>query len=89
MVTSGPIRSGKTRICKRLLELFGLTGEPVEVSGTDKSKEDFWVNLNSGGVHVLDNCDTKVGWLPDAVAAAATGGGSARRKLYSDEITIE
>jgi len=32
---------------------------------------------------ILDNCDTKVGWLPDAVAAAATGGGSLRRNLVA------
>jgi hypothetical protein len=37
----------------------------------------------------LDNADTKIDWLADAVATATTGAGDHRRKLYSDKETQE
>ncbi len=84
LVTSGPVRSGKTRVLCGLDILYGLpevVEQPVE---KEKSYEQYWVNQNAGGLHILDNADTRVSWLADAIASASTGGGIFPRKLYTN-----
>ena len=79
---SGEIGSGKTRAIRGVFELYGM---PERVSAVHKNGEaDFWVAMEAGGLTCFDNADTRVDWLADALAAAATGGTLERRKLYKD-----
>jgi 5S rRNA maturation endonuclease (ribonuclease M5) len=79
---AGDIGSGKTRLAKGIAELFGLPFVANKVE--DFGEDSFWASLDAGGVFILDNCDTRNKWLPDAVASATTDGCSQRRKLYTD-----
>jgi hypothetical protein len=83
---TGDIGSGKTRLAEGICELYGLPFLADSVD--DYGEEDFWVSVDSGGLFVLDNCDTKVKWLANAVAAASTGTGKPRRKLYTNSEKI-
>jgi hypothetical protein len=69
-----------------LFELFGLTERVTAVLKNGES--DFWTNLDAGGLACFDNADTKIEWLPDALAAAATAGSCNKRKLYSDSVLV-
>jgi hypothetical protein len=79
---AGPVGSGKTRLAMSVSELFGA---PVVANNVNRDGDvDFWVGVNAGGISILDNCDTRVRWLADAIAAHATGGHRDKRKLYTD-----
>ncbi|HEU5247998.1 MAG TPA: hypothetical protein VFU09_12990, partial [Candidatus Udaeobacter sp.] len=79
---AGPVGSGKTRLAMSISELFGA---PVVANNVNKDGDgDFWVGVNAGGILILDNCDTRVRWLADAIAAHATGGHRDKRALYTD-----
>jgi hypothetical protein len=79
---AGDIGSGKTRLAKAIAEFFGI---PFVAAKVEESKEDdFWPNVDAGGIYTVDNADTKCRWLADALANAATDGCSRRRKLYTD-----
>ncbi len=83
---SGDIGSGKTRLAKGFAEFFGL---PFVAHKVEESKEaDFWPCCDAGGIFTLDNADSRVKWLPDAVANAATDGCSRQRKLYTNSETV-
>jgi len=82
LVTTGTVGSGKTRAIVGLFELFGLL--PRVNAVTKGGEGDFWTELDGGGLVCFDNADTRIDWLPDALAAAATGGCQSKRKLYSD-----
>jgi len=87
LALAGPVRSGKTRIAKGVSELFGI---PFALSKADEKKEgDFWPSVDQGGIFTLDNVDSKISWLPDAIASAATDGCSLRRRLYTDSDTVQ
>lgn len=82
LCTTGVVGSGKTRAVVGLFELYGL---PPRVAAVTKGGEgDFWTEADAGGLTCWDNADTRIDWLPDALAAAATGGCQSKRKLYSD-----
>jgi hypothetical protein len=82
LCTTGVVGSGKTRAVVGIFELYGL---PSRVAAVTKTGEgDFWTEADAGGLACWDNCDTRIDWLPDALAAAATGGCQSKRKLYSD-----
>ncbi len=82
----GTVGSGKTRTIRGAAELYGL---PENVARAEDSNEnDFWVGLDGGGLYILDNCDSKVSWLADACAAAATGGCKPKRRLYTDSSLV-
>jgi hypothetical protein len=83
---TGEIGSGKTRLTEGICELYGLPFLADSVD--DHGEEDFWVSVDGGGLFVLDNCDVKVAWLANAVAAASTGTGKPRRKLYTNSEKI-
>lgn len=79
---TGPVGSGKTKVVRGVYELYGI---PERITAVTKNGEaDFWTAQDGGGLVCFDNADTRVDWLPDALAAAATGGSSEKRKLYSD-----
>lgn len=82
LVLAGMVRSGKTKVVYCLFELLGIyprIDKPLE-----GGEENFWTSVDSGGLFCLDNVDTNVKWLADAVASASTGGKHEKRKLYSD-----
>jgi len=82
LTVTGPVGSGKTRVLVAVFELYGLT---PRVGAVTKSGEgDFWAAMDSGGLCCFDNADTRVDWLPDALAAAATAGCQEKRRLYTD-----
>ncbi len=85
LVMAGPIGSGKTRFVLGLLQLYGLDQAGRVLALDDNRESDFWPVLDAGGVLIADNADTKVQWLPDALAQAATGLGRAQRKLYTEK----
>ena len=78
----GPWGSGKTREAEGIAELYGLSFIANNIS--EIGDDDFWVSSDAGGLFTLDNCDSHVKWLADAVAAHATGGHREKRKLYTD-----
>ena len=82
LVTTGPVGSGKTRAIVGVFELFGI---PPRVAAVTKNGEgDFWAAMDSGGLACFDNADSRIDWLPDALAAAATAGCQEKRRLYTD-----
>ena len=81
-VITGPIGGGKTRLAVGISELLGMA--PRIVALTENGEADFWTQLDSGGLVCFDNADTKIRWLADALAAAATDGSHEKRQLYSD-----
>lgn len=81
---AGEVGSGKTRFAKGVCELYGLPVEAAVLKVEEDSERDFWPVMDGGGLVILDNVDTKTKWLPDALAAAATGGAQIKRKLYTD-----
>jgi len=78
----GPQGSGKTsaeRLVGRLL-----LGSGFEVTGIRRDKEDAFVAAVSNRVILgLDNADSRIDWLPDALALYATGQQFRLRKLYT------
>lgn len=82
LVLSGTVGSGKTRLARGVFELYGL---PPRIAAILKNGEgDFWAAMDAGGLACFDNADTRVDWLPDALAAAATAGTLEKRRLYTD-----
>jgi len=86
----GEVGSGKTRLAKAAAELYGVPWIAAAVDNSAEAERNFWVNCDNGGLYILDNVDSKISWLPDAIAAAATDGGKPVRRLYttSDVVTM-
>jgi hypothetical protein len=84
LLLTGAIRSGKTLTIRGIPRLFGFSERIHEPTPTDEGKRDFWVSVNTGGLFCLDNVDSHIRWLADAVAAASTGGSHERKKNYED-----
>jgi hypothetical protein len=78
----GDIGSGKTKLAKGIAELWGIPTVAAKVE--ERGEDSFWVNVNGGGLLILDNADSRTRWLPDALANATTDGCTERRKLYTD-----
>lgn len=89
LVATGEVGSGKTRTIRGMAELYGLPFMSTTPKAGEKSQNDFWVSLDAGGLFTLDNADTRIDWLADAVATASTGAGDHRRQLYTDKGTQE
>ena len=88
LIVEGAAGSGKSSAVQQLqLALMGMK-RPIILG---KSKEDdFGVILLRSPICVLDNLDSFIDWLPDAVCAYATSGQWTRRRLYTDneEVTL-
>jgi hypothetical protein len=81
----GEIGSGKTRTATGIYEALGLAPRLCSAKKDDTGADDFWVSVRYGGISTIDNVDSKCKWLPDAIAAASTGGQREKRKLYHDQ----
>lgn len=88
LCVSAPVGGGKTACIRGIFRIFGIPDQINAVTKTGDS--DFWTTLDAGGLVCFDNCDTRIDWLPDALAAAATAGTHQKRKLYtdSDRVTL-
>lgn len=82
----GCVGSGKTRTIRGLCELYGAPERILRA--IDRGEGDFWTAINSGGLVILDNADTKIDWLADSLATASTNGVLEKRKLYTDSTQI-
>jgi len=83
---TGVVGSGKTRSARGVAELYGIPEVVQKVQA--EAEDDFWTAVNGGGLLILDNADTRTRWLPDALAASATGGTVSRRVLYTNSDTM-
>jgi hypothetical protein len=78
----GPQGSGKTSACKLFGMLFG--GPRFDVTGLSANREDAFVAAVCNCVVVaLDNADSRIPWLEDALATYATGQLYRLRRLYT------
>jgi len=87
LVVSGGIGSGKTRTATGIFELYGLPARVTALCETGET--DFWTAMDAGGLCCFDNADTRIKWLPDALAAAATDGTHEKRRLYTDSGIVQ
>lgn len=84
LIVEGQKGSGKTSAVRRVQALLKGRDHILKL-GKDANEEDLAVALLRHHVCVLDNIDTFVDWLADALAAYATGAYWARRKRFSDD----
>jgi len=89
LLIEGEKGSGKSTAAKRV-QVLTLGREKVQAIGKGHG-DDFGVTLLRNPICILDNVDSYIDWLPDAIASYTTGGEWVRRKLYTDtdEITIK
>ena len=88
LLFKGQKGSGKTSTARSLKRaLFGPT---ANVDTGMASKEDaFWAGICNSSLVCIDNVDTLVPWLADALAVVATGATFKRRKLYETNTLVE
>lgn len=84
LVAAGGIGSGKTLIIRGVARLYGIRERTLQPMEGEGGKRDFWISMNAGGLVCMDNADTKIPWLADALAAASTDGGIERKQNYED-----
>lgn len=78
--------SGKTSVVT-MLQLV-LQGAKRPISLRRDREDDFGVQLLRNPITLLDNQDTYIDWLPDAICAYATGACWEKRKLYTDDESV-
>ena len=88
LIVEGAPGSGKSS-CTQIIQL-ALMGMKRPIILQKNKEDDFGIILLRSPICVLDNLDSYLEWLPDAVCAYATSAQWTRRKLYSDneEVTI-
>ena len=86
IVLTGSVGGGKTKAASGIFELLGIF--PRITKPLEDGEENFWTSMDLGGLFCLDNADTRFSWLPDAIAAAATGGKHEKRQLYTDSCVV-
>lgn len=89
LLLEGSKGAGKSVALKRIQAL--VLGRVKLQNLTKRDEEAFGVILLRNPITVLENVDSYLDWLPDALAAYVTGGEWTRRKLYTDteEIVIK
>lgn len=79
---------GKTFAIKRIQYALRGVGRPIMLP-SNGSDEDFFVAILREPIALIDNIDSYVDWLPNTLAAYATGGSQARRKRYTDDVAFD
>ena len=82
LIVEGAPGSGKSA-AMQLLQI-ALMGESKPIHLSANKPDDFGVILLRSPICVLDNLDSYIDWLPDAVCMYATKGVFTRRKLFTD-----
>jgi chloramphenicol 3-O-phosphotransferase len=78
--------SGKTSVVT-MLQLV-IQGAKRPISLRRDREDDFGVQLLRNPIALLDNQDSFIEWLPDAICAYATGAVWEKRKLYTDDESV-
>lgn len=85
---TGAKGSGKTSAGRSLKR--ALMGPLANVDTGMANKEDaFWAGICHSSLVCIDNVDSLVPWLADALAVVSTGGTFRRRKLYETNTLVE
>lgn len=87
LLLEGAPGSGKTA-APGLLQLV-LQGRRKAMQLQRNKEDDFGVVLLRSPIALFDNTDAYIDWVPDAVCAYATGGQWTKRKLYTDDESLE
>ena len=88
LLFTGPKGSGKTSAGRALMQ--ALYGSAANVDSGMASREDsYWAGICHNSLVCIDNVDTLVPWLADALAVVATGATYHRRKLYETNTLAE
>lgn len=83
LLITGVKGAGKTSLAQRLQILAQGRDFAQQLGKNDQ--DEFGVTLLREALAIIDNVDTVIDWLKDALCAYATGGGWRRRKKYSDD----
>ena len=88
MAALGLKDGGKTTLARAIIRL--LMDADGDVTTLTADEKDFWAIATSRPIMCLDNVDTTPHeWLPDALAAIATGTKRQQRQLYTDNNVLE
>jgi hypothetical protein len=87
LLLDGEKGSGKTVAVQ--LAQYALLGQEKILRVSKDDEKDFGVTLIRSPIALIDNTDTMVPWMQDALASYTTGAGWYRRVLYSDDEVIE
>lgn len=83
LIVEGSPGAGKTAATQ--LVQTALMGKTKAMIVQRNKEDDFGVTLMRSPIAVLDNLDSYIDWIPDAVCAYATAGHWVKRKLYSND----
>jgi len=83
LLVEGTKGSGKTTIISHIQLV--LTGAEDPIMLQRNKEDDFGVILMRSPIALFDNTDSFIDWVPDAIAAYATGGKWHKRKLFTDD----
>ena len=86
LLLEGQQGSGKTSGCVSVQLV--LTGRRKPVQLRKGQEDEFGIMLLRSPICCLDNADSFIDWLPDALCSYATAGQWVRRKLYTDDEEI-
>lgn len=87
LLLEGAPGAGKTA-APALLQLV-LQGRRKAMQLQRNKEDDFGVVLLRSPIALFDNTDAYIDWVPDAVCLYATGGQWTKRKLYTDDESME
>ena len=73
--------SGKTTMFEQVGQIFYGPGFRADAIRRDK-EDDFWTTASNRHLLVIDNADSSIPWLNDALAMCATGTQISRKTLY-------
>lgn len=86
LLLEGERGSGKTSVVTNLQLVAQGVKQPITLRRDGEG--DFGVQLLRNPIALLDNQDTYIDWLPDAICAYATGAVWEKRKLYTDDESV-
>lgn len=84
---SGPPGSAKSTASKVLRSLVDPAAAAVR--GAPRNEDDFFIAAHNSWVMTTDNLSYVPGWMSDALCRLTTGGGFAKRRLYSDSDEVQ
>lgn len=87
VLITGSKGSSKTSSSRALKRAFHGAASNVD-SGMTSKEDAFWAGVCNNSLVCIDNVDTLVTWLADALAVVATGSTFKRRKLYETNTLV-
>lgn len=83
LLVEGTMGSGKTTVVTHTQLVLTGAEEPMVLQRN--KEDDFGVILMRSPIALFDNTDSFIDWVPDAIAAYATGAKWHKRKLFTDD----